>query len=211
MSTIADTRNPMSNPLAIGIVVFDGVEDLDFVGPWEVLRLAQAAGADLRVRLYAVDETLAVTAARGLRFQADAQLGGEDLDLVIVPGGGWDARGPHGTWGEVQRGRLPKTLVDLHARGTTMASVCTGGMVLAAAGLLEGRPASTHKSGAPDLKKYGARFVDARVTDDGEIVTSGGVVAGIDLGLALVERYFGPELAAAVEDELEYTLRRDGR
>jgi transcriptional regulator GlxA family with amidase domain len=75
---------------------------------------------------------------------------------------------------------------------------------LASSSLTESRTSTSSVRGS-------ARFVDARVTDDGDIVTSGGVVAGIDLGLALVERYFGPELAAAVEDELEYTRRRDGQ
>jgi transcriptional regulator GlxA family with amidase domain len=191
----------------IGIVVFDGVEELDFVGPWEVLKVAAAAGARTSVRLYSSGESLSVTAAHGMRFEADARLGTEPLDVVIVPGGGWSDRTGPGAWREVERGALPKALVDLHERGTTIASVCTGGMVLASAGLLEGRHASTHKTGAADLLKLGARFVDARVTDEGDILTSGGVVAGIDLALWLVERLFGTSLRAAVEEELEYVRR----
>lgn len=197
----------MSDAIAIGIVVFDGVEDLDFVGPWEVLKVAAASGAHASVRLYAVGESLAVTTAHGMRFEADARLGTEHLDIVIIPGGGWNDRGPHGTWAEVQRGLLPKMLVELHEQGTLVASVCTGGMVLASAGLLNGRHASTHKSGAAELTRLGAHYVDARVTDEGDVLSSGGVVAGIDLALWLVERHFGAVLRADVEDEIEYTRR----
>jgi transcriptional regulator GlxA family with amidase domain len=197
----------MSDISVIGIVVFDGVEELDFVGPWEVLKLAEAAGSAAGVRLYAVGESLAVTAAHGMRFQADARLGTERLDVVIVPGGGWNDRGPTGTWAEVQRGQLTEIIVDVHQQGALVASVCTGAMVLASAGLLKGRHASSHRTGVAVLASHDAHYVDARVADEGDIITSGGVVAGIDLALWLVERHFGVDILARVEAEIEYTRR----
>jgi transcriptional regulator GlxA family with amidase domain len=149
--------------LKIGIVVFDVVEEQDFVGPFEVLKLALNYGANATVGLYSTTESLVLTGSNGLRFHADATLGADPLDLVIVPGGGWNDRGNGGSWDEVQRGWLPKTLVEMH--------------------------------------------VDARVVDEGDVLTSAGVVAGLDLGLWLVERFFGKEIYADVENELEYERR----
>jgi transcriptional regulator GlxA family with amidase domain len=193
--------------LKIGIVVFDVVEEQDFVGPFEVLKLALNYGANATVGLYSTTESLVLTGSNGLRFQADATLGADPLDLVIVPGGGWNDRGNGGTWDEVQRGWLPKTLVEMRAQGTIIASVCTGGMVLASAGLLNGRHANTHRTGVAELTALGAKHVDARVVDEGDVLTSAGVVAGLDLGLWLVERFFGKEIYADVENELEYERR----
>jgi transcriptional regulator GlxA family with amidase domain len=124
-----------------------------------------------------------------------------------VPGGGWLTRGETGAWAEVQRGRLPQALVDLHRGGATIASVCTGGMVLASAGLLEGRRATTHRLGVEELQVMGATHVEAWVVDEGDIVTAAGVVAGIDLGLWLIERFFGETIYRQVELEIEYTRR----
>ena len=80
-------------------------------------------------------------------------------------------------------------------------------MLLAAAGLLEGRPATTHHTALADLRAAGADVVEARVVDDGDVVTAGGVTSGLDLVLWLVERHFGPALAVAAERELEYERR----
>jgi transcriptional regulator GlxA family with amidase domain len=193
--------------LKIGIVVFDVVEEQDFVGPFEVLKLALNYGAKATVGLYSTTESLELTGSNGLRFHADAPLGTDPLDLVIVPGGGWNDRGKGGTWDEVQRGWLPKRLVEMHAQGTIIASVCTGGMVLASAGLLEGRHANTHRSGVAELEALGAKHVDARVVDEGDVLTSAGVVAGLDLALWLVERFFGEAIYADVENEIEYERR----
>jgi transcriptional regulator GlxA family with amidase domain len=193
--------------LKIGIVVFDIVEEQDFVGPYEVLKLALNYGANATVGLYSTTESLELTGSNGLRFHADASLGSDPLDLVIVPGGGWNDRGRGGTWDEVQRGWLTKTLVEMHAQGTIIASVCTGGMVLASAGLLRGRHANTHRIGVAELEALGAKHVDARVVDEGDVLTSAGVVAGLDLGLWLVERFFGKRIRADVEYEIEYERR----
>ena len=89
----------------------------------------------------------------------------------------------------------------------TIASVCTGGMLVAAAGLLAGRPAVTHHAALEDLAAAGAQVVDARVVDDGDIVSAGGVTSGIDLALHIVERELGAETAAAVAREMEHDRR----
>lgn len=89
--------------------------------------------------------------------------------------------------------------------GTTVAGVCTGGILFAAAGLLGGRPAVTHRSALEDLAAAGAEVIDdARVVDDGDLITCGGVTAGIDLALALIERRHGVAAAERAAEELEY-------
>jgi transcriptional regulator GlxA family with amidase domain len=193
--------------LKIGIVVFNVVEEQDFIGPYEVLKLAIRHGASATVELFSTTDSLDLTGSNGLRFAADKHLGAERLDLVIVPGGGWNDRGRGGSWDEIQRGWLPKTLVHMHAGGATIASVCTGAMVLASAGLLRGRHANTHRLGIDELTRHGATHVDARVVDEDDVLTSAGVVAGLDLALWLVERFFGRRIYGSVETELEYERR----
>jgi len=85
-----------------------------------------------------------------------------------------------------------------------VATVCTGAMLATAAGLTRGRPAITHRSAVEELRAAGAQVVEARVVDDGDLVTAGGVTSGIDLALWLVERHFGAKLAEAVAAEIEH-------
>ena len=187
----------------IDIVLYEGVDELDVVGPLEVLRSAAAAGADLSVRLVCRTEPLEVRAAHGLRLRADAvyQPG---ADVLIVPGGGWMARSGAGAWAEAERGPWLPLLGAAAESGTLMAGVCTGVMLLARAGVVGDRPATTHRSAQADLAGTGAQVVDQRVVDDGDLVTAGGVTSGIDLGLRLVERFAGPEAAEREATRLEY-------
>jgi len=87
--------------------------------------------------------------------------------------------------------------------------VCTGAMALAAAGLLDGRAAVTHRDALEDLRRTKALVIEARVVDDGDILTCGGVTSSIDLALWLVERQWGTELADKISRSLEYTRSRD--
>jgi transcriptional regulator GlxA family with amidase domain len=99
------------------------------------------------------------------------------------------------------------TLAQLHRDGTTLASVCTGAMLLAAAGLLKNRPATTNHAALEELRAAGAQVISARVVDDGNIVTAGGITCGMDLTLWLVERFAGAEIAHIMEQRLEYERR----
>ncbi len=191
----------------VEIVVFDGFDELDAIAPFEVLRSAALVdGADIEVKLVTLDGADEVTGAHGLRMRADGQLG-ETPDVLIVPGGGWNNRAPRGTWAETQRGELPEAIARLHGAGTTVAAVCAGGMLAAAAGLTKGRPAVTHHLALGDLRDAGAEVVEARVVDDGDLVTAGGVTSGLDLALWLLERHFGARIASAVEGRLEHERR----
>jgi transcriptional regulator GlxA family with amidase domain len=191
----------------VQIIVFDGFDELDAIAPFEVLQTAAAMGADVQAELVTLDGSKEIIAAHGLRIQPEAKLGDQALDVLIVPGGGWGDRAKQGAWAEAQRGEIPAAIARLHQSGTTIASVCTGAMLVASAGLLKGRPAITHHVALEDLKASGAEIIHARVVDDGNIVTAGGVTSGLDLSLWLLERYLSPQVAFEVERELEYERR----
>ncbi|GAA2839874.1 DJ-1/PfpI family protein [Nonomuraea rubra] len=188
------------------IVVFDGADDLDVVGPYEVLGLAGRAGQGVTVRLVCLDGPRTVTTAGGLPLPA-ADWAPQEADVVIVPGGGYARSETSGIRAELDSGRLPAALAAAARPGLVLASVCTGAMLLAAAGLLTGRACTTHHRAVEDLVAAGGRHVDARVVDDGDLVTAGGITSGLDLAIWLIERYRGAQAAALVQQVLEYERR----
>jgi transcriptional regulator GlxA family with amidase domain len=130
--------------------------------------------------------------------------------VLLVPGGGWFDRTPDGAWAQAQRGDIPAAIAARHAAGTTVASVCTGALLLAAAGILDGRRATTNPGALDDLRARGTiDVIAARVVDDGDILTAGAPACGLDLALHLVERIGGPELAEAAARELQYERSSD--
>jgi transcriptional regulator GlxA family with amidase domain len=187
----------------IDIVVFDGFDDLDALGPLEVLRSAERVGGDFRVRLVTRTPQSHVITSYGLRLVPDASYA-PGAQLMIVPGGGWAARDEVGVWGEVQRGDWLPLLQQAAADGTVMAGVCTGAMLLAHAGIIGNRRSNTHHTAWDDLTATGATLVKERVVDDGNLITSGGVTSGLDLALWVVERYAGQQLADHVAERMEY-------
>lgn len=188
----------------IHILVFDGFDELDALAPFEVLQTAVGYGASFEVALVAA--ATSVTAAHGLVIAPSRTLAVRP-DIAIVPGGGWSNRAKQGAWAEAQRGELPTLLAEWYRAGTLIASVCTGAMLLATAGLLKGRPATTHHAAMAELTAAGALSQQARVVDAGNLITASGVTAGLDLGLWLIERLEGAQLALKVEQELEYERR----
>ena len=184
----------------VGILLFDEVEVLDFAGPYEVFSEA----ADERGAKYCSVVTVAlereVCCRGGLRVRAQAAVAEcPPLDLLVVPGG------PGTRAGGAPLDELAAFLQRQRAQGATVASVCTGAFLLARAGLLDGRSATTHHHW---LERLGAAFpavrvVAQKVVDEGDIVTAGGVTSGIDLSLHLLERWFGPEARAREARRLE--------
>jgi transcriptional regulator GlxA family with amidase domain len=191
----------------IDIVVFDGFDDLDALGPLEVLRSAQRAGADFQTQLVTRTPQPQVTTSHGLCFVPDATYT-PGAELLIVPGGGWVARDDVGAWGEAQRGDWLPLLEQAAADRTVMAGVCTGAMLLAHAGIIGNRRANTHHAAWDDLLATGATLVKERVVDDGDLITSGGITSGIDLALWIVERAADKQLADHVAEQLEYSWIR---
>jgi transcriptional regulator GlxA family with amidase domain len=180
------------------IVVFDGFDDLDAIAPLEVL---VAAGFPARV-VRPSEHPATVHSAHGLALQVVDTLG-DAPGLIVVPGGGW-LDGTAGVRDQCE-GPLPATLAVRHDAGTVIASVCTGAMLLARAGLLEGRPAVTNRMALDDLAAAGADVRrDARVVDDGSVVTAGGPAAGIDLAIRLVARFAGEQAGRDAAARLEH-------
>lgn len=194
--------------MRIDIALFDGFDELDALAPFEVLRRAAELSADIQARLVARGPEVEITAFYGLRVAVEGTLEADPRpDVIIVPGGGWNHRGPRGARAEAKRGDLPASLARLHAQGAILAGVCTGAMLIASAGLLKGRAATTHHLALDDLRAAGAEVIHARVVDDGDVITAGGVTSGLDLALWLVERFASPAIATAVESRMEYERR----
>jgi transcriptional regulator GlxA family with amidase domain len=190
--------------MRIDILVFNGADEIDFVGPQEVFRRAAKIEKDIEVELVTLEPQSEVTAQFGLRVHPDGVLNTAP-DLVVVPGGGWVANSNNGIRREIAHGALTKTLSSLHESQVILAGVCTGAMALAAAGLLDGRAAVTHHGALEDLRRTKARVVEARVVDDGDILTCGGVTSSIDLALWFVERQWGGELADKISRSMEHS------
>lgn len=188
-------------PLSIGILVFDDAEELDVVGPYEVLA-TWAAQSALRPQVVTFSRDGGpVRCAKGLRLVPDLardELGA--LHVLVHPGGAGTRLltrdSDHLAWLRATRRTTP-----------LVTSVCTGALVLAAAGLLAGRPATTHWSAFDELAAIDPSILadtEARFVDDGDVVTSAGVSAGIDMALHLVARLESVAAARAVRRQIQY-------
>jgi transcriptional regulator GlxA family with amidase domain len=149
-----------------------------------------------------------VLGAHGIGVLADAVVEPGRADVLVVPGGGWAARAATGAWAEASQGHWPALLRAAATTTGLLAGVCTGTMLLARAGLIGTRPATTHHAVLTELAATGATALTDRVVDDGDLVTCGGVTSGIDLALWLVEREFGCGLADEVADAMAYPRTR---
>lgn len=200
------------------IVLFDGFDPLDVVAPFEVLAAgSDTVGGELDVRLVSAEGPRpVVSGTRGLVLHATGRLDPARPGYIVVPG----ASGP--TVGDPDEGvatipvllsrfgeteAVPLIRQALGRPGVTIATVCGGSLALAMAGLIEGRHAVTHVLGMDVLDATGVHAVDARIVDDGDLVSAGGVTSGLDLGLYLLEREYGPRIARAVETLFQYERR----
>ncbi|MGH8047278.1 MAG: DJ-1/PfpI family protein [Chthoniobacterales bacterium] len=189
------------------ILLYPGAEELDVLGPYEVLQAARSLGADIETALISFGGIEPLRLAHGATIIPHRRAGGVTPDLMVVPGGGWKSNAAFGARAEVGKPNTLGFIRGAHGSGAVIAGVCTGAMLLAHAGLLNGRPAITHHSAIDDLRAAGADVKFERVVDDENIVTCGGVTAGIDLALWLVERFFGKDKANETAVYLEYERR----
>lgn len=187
----------------IQALLFDGFDELDFFGVFEALSMAGFLVATRS--LYQQND---ITTAHGVKVIASAVFAiDQKPDLLIVPGGGWLTRAAQGAWTEVQRGTILQVVRECNSAGVILASVCTGSLILGNAGLLKGRPATTNRGAVQELMQLEANYKDARVVDDGDIITAGGITASLDLGLWLVERFASRQEALKVSARLEFDRR----
>jgi transcriptional regulator GlxA family with amidase domain len=202
------------NRKRVRIVVFPGVEVLDFCGPYEVFSVTRLDEERRREEpspfevLLLAEAAEPVVATGGLRVIPDATLEAcPPLDILVVPGG----------WGTRKEIDNPRMLTWIAARAReveTLTSVCTGSMLLGRAGLLDGRRATTHWRSLDWMRQsFPAVTVEDKlhVVEDGHVLTSAGISAGIDMALRVVTRYFGEAVGRATARTMEYPFPDDNR
>lgn len=198
--------------MRIRILAFDGADEIDISGPYEIFKHAAGLQKDIDVQLVTLPEESSkrseIVAHHGMRIHTDGVFR-NDADLLIVPGGGWLDHSSTGVRHEIERGILPRMIATAYGKGAIVAGVCTGVMALAASGILDKRHATTHHAALEDLRKTAAHVIPSRVVDHGNILTCGGVTSSLDLGLWLVRRFLGEKIATAVADYMEYTPSTD--
>ncbi len=201
--------------LNIQIVLFDGFDLLDALAPYEVFcAAAMYASEPMQVELVSAEGPRSVPSGiNGLRLDASRKLDPGLGGILLVPGasGGLEADGPNSIPSILARAAntdlTPMARQALERYDMLVAAVCGGSLLLAMGGLLEGRPAVTHHMGMDVLGATGALPVRARVVDDGDFVSGGGVTSGLDVALYLVERELDPRIALEVERLFEYERR----
>lgn len=199
------------------ILLFDGFDPLDAIAPFEVLVAgSDFVGGELDVEFVSAEGPRSVVSgSRGMALNATGRLDPTKPGYVIVPG----ASGPlDGDPDEVatipvllarfgDTAAVPLMREAFANPAVTVATVCGGSLALAMAGLIDGRHANTHHLGVDVLEATGAIPVSARVVDDGDLVSAGGVTSGLDLALHLLDRSYGPRIALAVEELFAYERR----
>lgn len=199
-------------------VLFDGFDPLDVVAPFEVLSAGgDALGGPFAVELVSAGGPGVVRSGTpGLPLIATGTLDPEVPGYVIVPGASGPVDGDPDAGDETipvllsrfaGSAAMPLIARALDNPAVTVATVCGGGLALAMAGLLEDRTATTHVLGIDMLEAAGVNAVRARVVDDGDLISGGGVTSGLDVALYILERDFGSAAARAVEDLFEYERR----
>jgi transcriptional regulator GlxA family with amidase domain len=178
----------------IAILIFDRITALDAIGPYEVL----CRVPDAQVHFVADVPGPKRTENGMLALTADLSLDDmPDPDVLVVPGG-------YGARPLMEYERMLEWLRAAHARTEWTTSVCTGALLLAAAGILDGLEATTHWLALETLRRYGAIPVNRRVVEQGKVFTAAGVSAGIDMALTLAARIAGEDLAQAIQLGIEY-------
>ncbi len=205
--------------MSVQIVLFDGFDPLDVIAPFEVFVAGSEYFLDNALDIALVSAEGArdvVSGSQSLTLRATATLDPHRPGIIIVPGASGPVDGDPDQGAETipvllarfaATGAIPLIAQALYNPDVLVAAVCGGSLALAMGGLLEGRNVVTHTLGMPLLEATGATAVNARVVDDGDLVTAGGVTSGLDLALYLLERQFGPRIAHSVEALFEYERR----
>jgi cyclohexyl-isocyanide hydratase len=191
----------MSKVYEAAIVIFPEAEELDFVGVWQVLGTTQHLSRKTYFKLKTVGTVKEpIKCAHGLTVLPDEPLGSLlEYDVIVVPGG-------PGVSEATKNEPLLNQVKQAYKTGKLVCSVCTGAFVLAEAGILEGKKATTYHTEMGKLSRYGATAVKQRVVVQGNVITGAGVSASLDVGFKIIEKLLGAESAAKVAAWIEYTL-----
>jgi transcriptional regulator GlxA family with amidase domain len=206
----------MPHPL-VQVVLFDGFDPLDAVAPYEVITAGRAFLSDaVDVEFVSAEgPRQVVSGTPGITLAATRTLDPTAPGYILIPGACGPVGGDPDTIDTIPvllsrfaaSAATPLIRQCLDNPDITVATVCGGSLALAMAGLLEGRTATTHVLGVDLLDAIGVNTVRARVVDDGDLITAGGVTSGLDLALYLFERDFGARIAHAIEELFEYERR----
>jgi transcriptional regulator GlxA family with amidase domain len=178
--------------VTIAFVLYPGFTALDIIGPFQVLAYVPGHEA-----VFVAAQPGPVTDDTGrCQLIASASLDQLTAPDVVVIGGSLSTKEPDQA--------VVQWLRQVHPATTWTASVCTGSIYLAAAGVLDGQEATTHWAWAEQLERYGARYTEQRVVEHGKVITAAGVSSGIDMALTLLGRMYGPQLAEGIQLGIEY-------
>ena len=182
-----------------GFLIFDGLEELDFAGPWEVISMWSKLSGGPENYFTVAKKDRVIRCANGLRILPDYSFDNcPPMDYLLIPGG-------QGTREEIKDPPFIDFVVKQAGIGKKILSVCTGALVLDAAGLLKGKKATTHWQWLSSLRKNpDIEVIEQRFVADGDIWTAAGVSAGIDMMLALVAEEAGEDIAGKVQLGMEY-------
>ncbi len=184
----------------VGILIFPEAEEMDFVAPFEVLSYVNKLQPGSTMVLFVAQSADPVTAFNGLTVVPHATL--QDcppLDILVAPGGK----------GRLTAMKNPAILEFIRRQAATaeyVTSVCTGAFLLAEAGLLKGKNATTYHTAFAELEAYGVNVLKKKVVHDGQIVTAAGVTSGLEHGFYLLKLLFSAALAQEVADKIEYAV-----
>lgn len=187
----------------LGIVIFDDVEVLDFAGPFEVFSVTNEHNNNdlFNVILISVNEEI-INAKNGLKVVSDCSINDvNNLDILLIPGG-------QGARPLVYNSEFIHWVQSISKNCELVLSVCTGALILAKAGILNGLKATTHHQAYGELRQLVANTEiiegDKRFVDNGKVITSGGISAGIDMSFHVIDRFFGKEVSDKTANYMEY-------
>jgi len=185
-----------------GILVFDKVEELDFTGPFEVLSYVNKIKAD-SINVWLIGKGETIKGYNGLRFFTDYTIDNcPRLDVLIVPGG-------QGRKIAMKDSKILDFIKERYPELKYLSSVCTGSLVIGAAGLLNSKHATTYHTAFDELSEMGVIVEKSKVVQDGNIITGAGVSIGIEVGLYLGSKLFDEATAQQVADRIEYNWTND--
>lgn len=187
------------NGINIQMLLYNRFENLDLFGPFDVFALAEKLQAPLHASLVTLDGASEVVSFQGVSVKPTGSYD-PSADIFFIPGCAL-------IWDSVQIEGLAEALPHWQQPGKTLVADCTGTLLAAKTGILKGRNANTLHLAADALGRYGVNVIHARVVDDGNLITSGGITSGIDLAIWIIERFLGNALALQIEQIMEYERR----
>ncbi|WP_378952925.1 DJ-1/PfpI family protein [Pelosinus sp. sgz500959] len=186
--------------VTIGILIFPQVEELDFVGPFEVLSYVNKIQPSSTKVLLVAETAELIYGFNGMKIIPDMTLQDcPNLDVLVIPGG-------KGRIDAMKSTPIKEFIQKQMIAATYVTSVCTGAFLLAEAGLLTGKKATTYHTAFSELESYSVNVISSKVVQDGKIITSGGVSSGLELGFYLLKQLFSANLSQEVARKIEYAI-----